>query len=123
MLASAERYRTLLEINNAIITNLTQDSLLNAICKALEGVLPVLSCRDHPVRSRERHGPHTLDFHTLEYRPFPSWQGGDRADTPSGWVIEHQQPLLCADVETIMDYPIAKRYLEEGIRSFCVAFP
>jgi hypothetical protein len=39
--ASAERYRTLLEINNAIITNLTQDTLLHAICKALEQVMPV----------------------------------------------------------------------------------
>ena len=40
-LPSAERYRTLLEINNAIITNLTQESLLNAICEALQHVLPV----------------------------------------------------------------------------------
>lgn len=34
-LAIAERYRTLLEINNAIITNLTQETLLNAICEAI----------------------------------------------------------------------------------------
>ena len=32
---TAERYRTLLEINNAIITNLSQGSLLNAICGVL----------------------------------------------------------------------------------------
>ena len=41
VLESAERYRTLLEINNAIITNLTQESLLNAICEAIQHVLPV----------------------------------------------------------------------------------
>src|SRR5215472_9157300 len=41
VLASAERYRTLLDINNAIITNLTQESLLHAICEALQKVLPV----------------------------------------------------------------------------------
>ena len=40
-LPSAERYRTLLEINNALITNLTQENLLNAICDALRHVLPV----------------------------------------------------------------------------------
>src|SRR5215469_12518815 len=40
-LASADRYRTLLEINNAIITNLTQEGLFHAICGALERVLPV----------------------------------------------------------------------------------
>jgi GAF domain-containing protein len=41
VLVNAGRYRTLLEINNAIITNLTQESLLNAICEALQHVLPV----------------------------------------------------------------------------------
>jgi len=40
VLAAAERYRTLLEINNAIITNLTQESLLNAICEAIQPRLP-----------------------------------------------------------------------------------
>ncbi len=38
---TAERYRTLLEINNAIITNLTQESLLNAICDAVQRVVPL----------------------------------------------------------------------------------
>jgi formate hydrogenlyase transcriptional activator len=41
ILGSADCYRTLLEINNAIITNLTQDSLFNAICEALEHIVPV----------------------------------------------------------------------------------
>ena len=39
--ASEQRYRTLLEINNAIITNLTKEGLLTAICEAVQHVLPV----------------------------------------------------------------------------------
>jgi hypothetical protein len=40
VLSSGERYRTLLDINNVIITNLTQESLLTAICEAIQHVLP-----------------------------------------------------------------------------------
>ncbi len=40
VVASAERYRTLLEINNAIVTNLNQEDLLHAISKALRRVIP-----------------------------------------------------------------------------------
>ena len=38
-LAIAERYRTLLEINNAIITNLTQQALIHAISEALHRII------------------------------------------------------------------------------------
>jgi len=119
MRSSAERYRTLLEINNAIITNLTQDSLLNAICESLEGVLPVyraaITLYD-PQKDTVRILSISRHWTTDHFRV---GKEVSRADTPSGWVIDHQRPLLCVDVETLMDYPIARRYLEEGIRSFC----
>ena len=35
-----ERYRTLLEINNAIISNLTQEALFHAVAQALRRVIP-----------------------------------------------------------------------------------
>jgi GAF domain-containing protein len=35
-----ERYRTLLEINNALVANLTQDALLDAVAQALRRVVP-----------------------------------------------------------------------------------
>jgi formate hydrogenlyase transcriptional activator len=118
-LATTERYRTLLEINNAIMTNLTQDSLLNAICKALDGVLPVyraaITLYD-PEKDTVRILSLSTHWNTDHFRVGTEV---NRAITPSGWVIEHRRPLLCRNVETIMDYPIASRYLEEGIRSFC----
>ena len=35
-----ERYRTLLEINNALVSNLTRDALFHAIARALRRVVP-----------------------------------------------------------------------------------
>src|SRR6202162_1349333 len=112
VLASAERYRTLLEINNAIVTNLTKESLLNAICKALEGVLPVYRAAI-TLYDPEKDTVRIISLST-HWNPdhFQVGREVNRADTPSGWVIDHQRPLLCVDVETVMDYPIARRYLE-----------
>src|SRR5690242_809482 len=39
-LQATERSRTLLEINNALVSNLTQDALFHAIAKALRRVVP-----------------------------------------------------------------------------------
>ena len=39
-ISEAERYRTLLEINNAIITNLTREELLNKVFAAVQRVIP-----------------------------------------------------------------------------------
>ena len=36
----AERYRTLLQINNAIISSLTQEALFQAIAQALRPIVP-----------------------------------------------------------------------------------
>ncbi|RPH77669.1 MAG: hypothetical protein EHM88_17360, partial [Candidatus Rokuibacteriota bacterium] len=38
--SDAERYRTLLEINNALISNLTREPLFGAIAAALHPVVP-----------------------------------------------------------------------------------
>jgi formate hydrogenlyase transcriptional activator len=120
LLASSERYRKLLEINNAIITNLTQDSLLNAICKALEGVLPVFRAAI-TLYSPERDTIRIIAMSSqwnLDY--FRIGTEVSRAATPSGWPIVHQRPLVCADTEAAHDYPVQKLYVQEGLRSYCI---
>src|SRR5580692_868922 len=92
-LGSAERYRTLLELNNAIITNLTQESLLHAICEALQHVLPVYRA----AISLSAHGSATLRILALS----TEWNSDyfrvglevNRKDSHSGWVLDHQRPL------------------------------
>jgi formate hydrogenlyase transcriptional activator len=120
VLASAERYRTLLEINNAIITNLTQENLLNAICKALERVMPVYRAAIN-LYDPERDTIRILALSTRwnsEY--FKVGAEINLADSHSGWVIHHQRPLLCADIETALDYPVERRLLDEGMQSYCI---
>ena len=118
-LGSAERYRTLLEINNAIITNLTQESLLHAICEALQHVLPVYRA----AISLYDQGSDTLRILALS----TEWNSDyfrvglevNRKDSHSGWVLDHQRPLLRRDVETEWQYPIERRLIDEGIKSYC----
>ena len=119
VLTSPERYRTLLEINNAIISNLTQESLLHAICEALQHVLPVY---------RAAISLYDRDSDTLRILALSTQWNSDyfrvglevnRNDTHSGWVLDHQRPLLRRDVETEWQYPIERRLIDEGIKSYC----
>ena len=43
-----------------------------------------------------------------------------RTDSHSGWVFDHQRPLLRHDLETEAQHPMERRLLAEGVRSFCV---
>ncbi len=120
VLASAERYRALLEINNAIITNLTQERLLNAICEALQHVLPVyraaLTLYD-PERDSLRILALSTHWNTDHLRVGVEM---NRKDSHSGWVFDQQRPLLRRDLETEWQYPIERQLLNEGIKSYCV---
>jgi formate hydrogenlyase transcriptional activator len=119
-LPSAERYRTLLEINNALITNLTQENLLNAICDALRHVLPVYRAA-LTLYDPDRDSLRILALST-EWK-LDSFRVGvemDRKNSHSGWVFDQQRPLVRRDLEKEMQYPIERRLLEEGIQSYCV---
>jgi formate hydrogenlyase transcriptional activator len=118
-LPSAERYRTLLEINNALITNLTQENLFEAICAALQRVLPVyraaLTLYD-PERDSLRILAVSTQWNTDYFRVgFES----NRQDSHSGWVLEHRRPLLRGDLQKERQFPIEDHLLEEGIQSYC----
>jgi formate hydrogenlyase transcriptional activator len=120
VLASAERYRTLLEINNAIITNLTQDTLLQAIRRALQRVLPVHRA------AVTLYEPESDTLRILALSP--EWNrenfyiGFDlnRKESHSGWVFDHQRPLVCKDLEAEAEFPIGRQLLAEGLKSYCL---
>jgi len=115
-----ERWRTLLEINNAIITNLSQEELVDAICEALQRVLPVSRAAltlYQPERDTLRIVAVSRHWTSDYFRPGTEL---DRESSHSGWVFDHQQPLLRRDLEEETCNPIERRLLAEGIRSFCV---
>ena len=117
---SEEQNRSLLQINNAIITNLTQEALLRSISEAL-----------HPVISFDRcaitlYQPERDSFRFLAVEGellsdyFRTGQEFSRNETSGSWVFDHQRPLVRRDLEKEQQYPNERRLAVEGIRSMCV---
>jgi formate hydrogenlyase transcriptional activator len=117
---SEEKNRTLLQINNAIISNLTQQALLHSISEAL-----------HPVFSFDRsaitlYQPERDSFRFLAVEGellsdyFHTGQELSRNETCGSWVFDHQRPLVRRDLEKEQQYPNERRLAAEGIQSMCV---
>jgi formate hydrogenlyase transcriptional activator len=117
---SEEKNRILLQINNAIITNLTQQALLRSISEALHPLISFDRCAITlylPERDSFRflalEGELLSDyFHTgLEL---------SRNETCGSWVFDHQRPLVRRDLKKEQQYPNERRLAAEGIQSMCV---
>src|SRR6202522_2125191 len=116
---SEEKNRILLQINNAIITNLTQQALLHSISGALHPLFPLDRCAItlyQPERDSFRflavEGELLSDY-------FKTGLELGRNETCGGWVFDHQLPLLRRDLEKEQEYANERRLVAEGIRSIC----
>ena len=117
---SEEKNRILLQINNAIITNLTQQALLHSISEALHPVFPFDRCAItlyQPERDSFR-------FLAVEGELFSDYfKTGlelSRNETCGSWVFEHLQLLVRRDLEKEQQYLNERRLAAEGIQSMCV---
>jgi formate hydrogenlyase transcriptional activator len=114
-------YRTLLEINNAIISNLTRDALFHAIAEALRPVIPfdrtALFLHD-PERDvlalavLESTLPTTYFTVGLEMRP---------GESHVGWVFKEQKTLLRRDLGAERVYAADEWAYADGVRSYVIA--
>jgi formate hydrogenlyase transcriptional activator len=117
---SEERWRTLLEINNAIITNLTQEALLHAVTESLRRVIPFDRAGFSlyvPERKTFRLLATESEFSSDYFRVGLELRRGEGIST---WVFDHQQPVLRRDLEKEQQYPNDRRHLADGIYSYCV---
>ena len=116
----AEHYRTLLEINNAIMSNLTQEALFHAIAQALRPVLPF----DRTALFLHDPKKDILRLFVLESSLPSSYftVGLEMAPGEShvGWVFQHRRPLLRRDLEKERQYPIEDRALADGVRAYVI---
>jgi len=118
---SEQRKRTLLEINNAIINNLTQDALFASAYEAIRRVVSfdraaflIYQPANRTLKLLSIDGAHASDFLRLgkEY---------DLQETLiSAWVLEHQQVVRQGDLKREQRSPGEKRLADEGIQSYCV---
>jgi len=116
-----QRIRVLLEVNNSIITKLSQDDLLRSVCTALRGVLPfnrsaiTLFVPDHnTLRIFAQNDEHASDF-------FSVGRELDRMDSHAGWAFEHQRPLIRRNLDKESGSSAERLLAEQGVRSICVA--
>lgn len=118
--ASEQRKRSLLEINNAIITNLTEEALLRSIAEALRRVVSfdraaftLYLAERNVFRFTAIEGGFVSDY----FRP---GREIEPAGNSVGWVFHHQRPIIRKDLESEQQYANEARLAAEGVRSHCV---
>jgi formate hydrogenlyase transcriptional activator len=117
---TADHLRTLLEINNAIITNLSQEALLGSIAEALRRFIPFERAALTlylPDRKAFRFVAIAGGFVSDYFQP--GLEIG-LPDSSVGWVFEHQEPIVRRDLEREQQYANERRLAGEGMRSHCV---
>src|SRR5437870_1346425 len=118
---SEQRKRTLLEINNAIINNLTQEALFASAYEAIRRVVSF----DQAAFLLYRPETNTLKLLSMdsdtESEFFRLGKDYDLKETRiSAWVLDRQQAVVRGDLEKEQESPGDERLVAEGIKSYCV---
>ena len=113
-------YQTLLEINNAIISNLTRETLFYAIATALRPVLPfdrtAIFLHD-PERDVLTLSILESSLPTTYFRVGLEMRAGE---SHVGWVFKEQKPLLRRNLDTERVYPADEWAHADGVRSYII---
>src|SRR5207248_9477248 len=112
---SEERSRTLLEINNAIITNLAQDALLHSVAKTLRRLIP-FSTAAFTLYNAERDTFRVVT-EGLRSDHFRDGLEFDRQQSVAGWVFDHRRPAPRRNLEKEQQYPNERRLLAYWLNS------
>jgi len=115
-----QRYRTLLEINNAIISSLTRDALFRAIATAVGREVSFARTAIF-LHDRARD---VLRLFVLE-SSLPSSYFDVGLEIPAasshvGWVFQRQQPLLRRDLERERVFPAEDQAFADGVRAYVI---
>ena len=119
--SAEQRVRILLQVNNSIITKLSEGQLLRAVCAALEGVLPFSRSAITlyvPERDTLRIFAQNDEF-ASEF--FSVGRELDRRDSHAGWAFDHRRPLIRRNLDKESESSTERLLAEQGVRSICVA--
>ena len=118
--SAKDRQQALLQINNAIVNNLTREALFSAVATALRGVLS-FDCAS--LVGFDGGGDLSM-LHAFAGAPsprlFPVGAKVPAKDSRVRWVLEHAQPLCVADLAEEVDDRVESKLVEEGIRAALV---
>jgi len=117
---SQEHLRTLLDINNAIVTKLTREELFTAISEVLARVikfdrlaLSLYDAESDALRLVTYAGPYLREDYT------PIGRVLDLNDSPAGRAFLSQTPVLRQDLETERQTSSEQRVYGHGFKSLC----
>ena len=116
---AVEQYLTLLDVAKAIASHRNLSDLFQDLTARLHRLL------DFHYLSVVLHdeAQHVMRLHNLESSVRGTLQPGAAFavdDIPSGWVWQHQQPLVVHDIEGDTRFPQVMQHLREhSVRSFC----
>lgn len=99
-----EQYRALLKVSESIAAHHDLTKLLRALAQQLPRVLTFSSME----LGLHDPGKNVMRLHMLEgSQPMPVASGIECPveDVPGGWVWQHQQPLVCINLEERPDSP------------------
>jgi formate hydrogenlyase transcriptional activator len=116
--ASEERLRLLLDVNNAIVTCLDRDSLFAATAAALRPLIP-FDRAALVLHDRARDVFRVLGVVDAESASAPIQLGTEwpRQGSRAGWVLEHREPLVTADLESAPAFIEHAPLIKQGIKT------
>ena len=118
---SEEQNRSLLQINNAIITNLTQQALLLSISEALHPGHLIRPMRDYPLPARERYFPLPRRGGRAALGLLSDRDRRTAATKPASVGCSTISDLSCAAIlRKSSSIANERRLAAEGIQSMCV---
>jgi formate hydrogenlyase transcriptional activator len=111
--------RSILHINNAIITNLTEDALLRSISEAVRPFIHFDRCAI-TLYAQETDTFRFLAVEgALQSDYFQTGLEVGHAETSAGWVFDHQQPIR-RNLDEERQFANERRLWAEGLRWLCV---
>ena len=118
---SEQRKRSLLEINNAIINNLTQEALFASAYEAIRRVVSF----DRAAFLLHQPEKKTLKLLSMDSDGESEFfvlgkEYGLEETRISAWVLEHQESVVRGDLEKEQESAGERRLVAEGIQSYCV---
>jgi formate hydrogenlyase transcriptional activator len=116
----AARYRTLLQVNNAIVSNLEREPLFRAVAGALRHVIPF----DRTAIFLHDPRRDALRLFVLE-SSLPSSYFVVGLEIPSndshvGLVFQQRRPFVRRDLAVEQEYPAERQAIADGVRSFAI---
>jgi transcriptional regulator with GAF, ATPase, and Fis domain len=115
----AARYRTLLEVNKAAITQPTPDKVFESMCAALKQLilfdragLTLYEPEQDALKLIARQGKFANSYFRVGVLL-------GREECHDGWALEHGSRIIRRDVEAEHQFPAEERTLAEGLHSYC----